>query len=79
MDDRTIYRTLSPKRTPFQTGFDRWSHLWKCLEDDESATYILCDCEAIAHLKIRHLGQYFLQASDYYNAPINKVLHFIQV
>jgi hypothetical protein len=23
MGDRTIYRTLSPKRTPFQTGIDR--------------------------------------------------------
>jgi hypothetical protein len=23
MGDRTIYRTLSPKRTPFQTGTDR--------------------------------------------------------
>jgi hypothetical protein len=29
MGDRTIYRTLSPQRTPFQTGIDRWSHLWK--------------------------------------------------
>jgi hypothetical protein len=29
MGGRTIYRTLSPKRTPFQTGIDRWPHLWK--------------------------------------------------
>jgi hypothetical protein len=28
MGGRTIYRTLSPKRTPFQTGIDRWPHLW---------------------------------------------------
>jgi hypothetical protein len=27
MGGRTIYRTLSPKRTPFQTGIDRWPHL----------------------------------------------------
>jgi hypothetical protein len=26
---RTIYRTLPPKRTPFQTVTDRWPNLWK--------------------------------------------------
>jgi hypothetical protein len=29
MGGRTIYRTLSPKRTPFQTGIDRGPHLAK--------------------------------------------------
>jgi hypothetical protein len=29
MGGRTIYTTLSPKRTPFQTGTDRWPHLRK--------------------------------------------------
>jgi hypothetical protein len=29
MDSRTIYRTLSSKRTHFQIGIDLWSHLWK--------------------------------------------------
>jgi hypothetical protein len=29
MDGRTTYRTLSPKRAPFQIGFDWWSHLRK--------------------------------------------------
>jgi hypothetical protein len=29
----------------------------RCLEEDESATHVLCDCEAIAHLRFRHLGQ----------------------
>jgi hypothetical protein len=31
----------------------------KCLEEDESATHIPCDCEAIAYLRFRHLGQFF--------------------
>jgi hypothetical protein len=31
-----------------------------CLEEDESATHILCDCEAIANLRFRHLGQFFM-------------------
>jgi hypothetical protein len=34
--------------------------------------------EAIAHLRFRHLGQFFMEPSDFYDAPIFKVLHFIQ-
>jgi hypothetical protein len=30
----------------------------RCLEEDESVTHILCDCEAIASLRFRHLGQF---------------------
>jgi hypothetical protein len=41
----------------------------RCLEEDESATHIL---------RFRHLGQFFMEPSDYYDAPINKVLHFIR-
>jgi hypothetical protein len=29
MGGRTIYRTVSPKRAPFQTAIDWWSHLRK--------------------------------------------------
>jgi hypothetical protein len=32
----------------------------RCLKEDESATHILCDCEAIANLRFRHLGQFFM-------------------
>jgi hypothetical protein len=48
----------------------------KCLEVDESITHILCDCEA--YLRFRHLDQFFMETSDYYDIPINKVLHFIR-
>jgi hypothetical protein len=41
-------------------------------------THILCDCEAIAYLRFCHLGQFFMEPSDCYGAPINRVLHFIQ-
>jgi hypothetical protein len=50
----------------------------RCLEEDESATHILCDSEALANLRFRHLGQFFMDPSDYYGARINKVLHFIR-
>jgi hypothetical protein len=39
---------------------------------------ILRDCVAIAYLRFRHLRQFFMEPSDYYDAPIYKVLHFIQ-
>jgi hypothetical protein len=50
----------------------------RCLQDDESATHILCDCEAIAFLRGRRRGQFFMEPSDFYEAPIFKVLHFIR-
>jgi hypothetical protein len=50
----------------------------RCREKDESATHILCDCEAVAHVRFRHLGQFVMEPSDYYDAPIDKVLHSIR-
>jgi hypothetical protein len=40
--------------------------------------HILCDCEAVAHVRFRHLGQFLMEPSDYYDAPIYKVPHFIR-
>jgi hypothetical protein len=60
----------------FKLGLTDYPTCERCLEDDESATHILCDCEAIAYLRFSHLGQYFLDPSDYHDAPINKALHF---
>jgi hypothetical protein len=50
----------------------------KCLKEDESATLILCDCETVANIRFRYLAQFFMEPSDYYDAPIDKVLHFIR-
>jgi hypothetical protein len=47
-------------------------------QEDESAAHILCDCEAVAKIKFRRLGQFFMEPSDYYDAPIDKVLRFIR-
>jgi hypothetical protein len=47
-------------------------------QEDEPATHILCDCEAVAQIRFRHLGQCFMEPSDYYDAPRDKVLHFIR-
>jgi hypothetical protein len=29
-------------------------------------------------IRFRHLGQFFMEPSDYYDAPIYKVVHFIR-
>jgi hypothetical protein len=50
----------------------------RCLEANESATHVLCDCEALAYLRFLHLGQFFMEPSDFYDAPIGEVLHFIR-
>jgi hypothetical protein len=50
----------------------------RCLEKEESATHILCDCEAIAYLRFRHLGHHFMEPGDYHDTPINQTLHFIR-
>jgi hypothetical protein len=53
--------------------------IWeRFLEEDESATHILCGYETIAYLRFRHLGQFFMEPSDYCDAPIYNALHFIR-
>jgi hypothetical protein len=52
--------------------------IYGCLGKDETPTDILCDCEDKAYLRFCHLGQFFMEPNDYYDAPTNKVLHFIR-
>jgi hypothetical protein len=66
------------KRHLFKLGLADDPTCERCLEEDELVKQILCDCKAIAYLKFHHLGQFFMEPSDYYVAPINKVLYFIQ-
>jgi hypothetical protein len=37
----------------FKLGLTNYLISERCLEEDESATQVLCDCEAIAHLRFR--------------------------
>jgi hypothetical protein len=78
MDNGTINRKLSSKGQLFKLGLINDPTCERCLEADKSATHVLCDCEVIAHLRFRHLGQFFMERDDIYDAPISKVLHFIR-
>jgi hypothetical protein len=58
----------------FKMGLTNSPICERCLEKGESATHILCDCEAIAYLRFR---RHFMEPGDYQDAPVSKVLHFI--
>jgi hypothetical protein len=36
------------------------------------STHILCDCEAVAYLRFRRMGHYFMEPGDYHVAPWRK-------
>jgi hypothetical protein len=77
--DRTTHGALSPESTHlFKMGLTNSPTCERCLEKDGSGTHILCDCEAIAYLRFRHLGHYFMEPGDYQDAPISNILHFIR-
>jgi hypothetical protein len=71
MGSRTAYWTLL-KEHLFKLGLTDDPTCERCLQEDKSATHILCDCEAIAYLRFRHLGQFFMEPSDFDDVPINK-------
>jgi hypothetical protein len=62
----------------FKMGLMNYPICERCLEADESATHVLCGCEALAHLRFHHLGQFFMEPGDFYGVPVSKVLHFIR-
>jgi hypothetical protein len=60
--------------TRLQTGTKQQSHLWQVSE----SKWNLCECEALAYLRFRHLGRYFMEPSDYLDVPTYKILHYIR-
>jgi hypothetical protein len=78
MDDRTTYRTLSNVTVTVKSGLTNNHPCVRYPEKGESASYILCYCEATAYLRFRHLGHYFTEPGDYLDAFLSKVLHLIQ-
>jgi hypothetical protein len=41
----------------------------------ETASYILCEREALAELQFRHLGRHFLKPGDYHEIPLSRILY----
>jgi hypothetical protein len=44
----------------------------------ETASHILCDCEALAALRIRHLGQPVMKPGDLDDISVSRILHCVQ-
>jgi hypothetical protein len=53
-------------------GCDRCRHLF------ETVSHILCDSEALAVLRFRHLGNHCLKPGDSTDVFINQVLYFFK-
>jgi hypothetical protein len=56
-----IYINFMIQRVESYSLFLRSPTCERCLEKEESATHILCDCDAIAYLRFRHLGHCFIE------------------
>jgi hypothetical protein len=50
----------------------------RCKQVSEMASHVLCDCEALATLRFRHLGHYFMKPGDFEDISVSKVLHFVK-
>jgi hypothetical protein len=78
MGGRAIHRTPPPKRTYFQTGIDRWSHLRKVLARRRLSHTYLMWLWSHNSFKISSLGLVLYGTKWLLWRPINKVLHFIR-
>jgi hypothetical protein len=44
----------------------------------EMGSHILCDCEALATLRFRHLDQHFMKPGDIQEISFYRILQFVQ-
>jgi hypothetical protein len=51
----------------------------RCKQASETASHVLCDCEALATLRFRPLGHHFMKPDDSEDISVSKVLHLVQV
>jgi hypothetical protein len=43
-----------------------------------ASSHVLCDCEALATLRFRHLSHHFMKPGDFEDISVSKILHFVQ-
>jgi hypothetical protein len=49
----------------------------RCKQASEMASNVLCDCEALATLRFRHLG-HFIKPGDFEDISVSTILQFVQ-
>jgi hypothetical protein len=50
----------------------------RCKQASETASHVLCDCEALAKLRFMHLGYHCMKSGDSEDISVSKILHFVQ-
>jgi hypothetical protein len=50
----------------------------RCKQASETASHVLCDCEALATLRYKYLGFHFMKPGDSEDISVSKILHFVQ-
>jgi hypothetical protein len=48
----------------------------KCDTEEETSVYILCECEALASLRRRYLGSFFLNPEDIWMLRVGAIWNF---
>jgi len=66
------------KRTFIKLGLVHSPNCDSCKQASKTASYILCDCGALATLQFRHLGHHFMKPGDTEDTSVSKIMHFIQ-
>jgi hypothetical protein len=62
----------------FKLGLGHSPTCERCQEEGEAATHILCECGALTYLRLRHLGQHFVEPGDCFDVPTYKILRFVR-
>jgi hypothetical protein len=50
----------------------------RCKQASETASHVLCDCEALAAIRFRYLGYHFMKPGDFKHISVSRLLHFVQ-
>jgi hypothetical protein len=62
----------------FKLGLVNSPECNRCKQASETASHVLCDCEALTTLSFRHLGCHFMKPGDFENISVSKILHFVE-
>jgi hypothetical protein len=57
----------------FKLGLINSPECNRCKQASETASHILCVCEALATLRFRHLGCHFMKPGDFEDISVSKV------
>jgi hypothetical protein len=48
----------------------------RCKQASETASDILCDCDALTTIRFRRLVRHFMKPNDFEDISVSKILHF---